>query len=68
MFEELPNGPASRLLRLSSIARAVWQKDVRLYNILISKSELARSHVFLVGDEPRIIDPICLRSSLGMQK
>ena len=26
MFEELPNGPASRMIRLSSIARAVWQK------------------------------------------
>ena len=57
MFEDLPNGHTSRLLRLSSIARAVWQKDLKLYNILVNKSELARSHLVLVGDEPRILDP-----------
>ena len=57
MFEDLPNGHTSSLLRLSSIARAVWQKDIKLYNILIIKSELARSHLVLVGHEPRILDP-----------
>ena len=57
MFEELPDGQTSRLLSLSSIARAVWQKDIKLYNILVRKSEPARSHLILVADEPRIIDP-----------
>ena len=33
MFEDLPNGHTSRLLRLSSIARVVWQKDLKLYNL-----------------------------------
>lgn len=56
MFEDLPNGHTSRLLRLSSIARTVWQKDLKLYNLLVSKSELARQHLVLVGGEPRLFD------------
>ena len=54
MFGDLPNGHTSRLLRLPSIARMVWQKDAKLYHLPISKSELARQHLVLVGGEPRL--------------
>jgi len=56
MFEDLPNGPTSKLLRLSSISKAVWQRNVYLFNLLVGKSELARQHLVLVGGEPRLVD------------
>ena len=46
----------SRLLRLSSIARTVGQKDLKLYNLLKSKSGLARQHLVLVEGEPGLLD------------
>jgi len=57
MFESVPNSKVSVLIRLSSISRAVWSGDMRLYNIITSASQLARHHLHLVGGIPALRDP-----------
>ena len=47
MFQEHPLGKHSKLLRLGSIAKAVWTADHRLHKILISASDLASQHLVL---------------------
>ena len=49
MFEHEPNCKGAKLIRLGSIARAVWSGDLGLYNILVSKSEFARDCLVLSG-------------------
>jgi hypothetical protein len=44
------------LLRLSSVARAVWSRDMRLYTILITSSQLANDHLHLEGGMPALRD------------
>lgn len=68
MFEDLPSGHISRLLRLSSSARTVWQKDLKLYDSLVSKSGPARQHLVLLGEEPRLFDSNVFEEQSGEAK
>jgi hypothetical protein len=56
LFETLPNSPACTLLRLSSIARAVWSSNIKLYGLLVQHSELARFHLCISGGIPSLSD------------
>ena len=62
IFNEHPNGKHSRLLRLGSIAKAVWTRDSRLYKILVSSSDLARQHLVVSEGD------ISLRNSIVFEE
>jgi len=57
MFEQHPDSKAAVLLRSSSIARAVWSADLKLFNIITRESQLAREHLQLVGGVPSLRNP-----------
>ena len=59
LFEIDPHSNSSRLLRISSISRAVFTKDANLANILLKHSQEARTHMEIDGDGlPAIKDHI----------
>jgi len=57
MFECAPESKVATLLRLSSISRAVWSGDLKLYNILVHESQLGRDHLCLLGGIPTLRNP-----------
>jgi len=67
LLVEDPLSPDNRLLRLSSISRAVWQQDYKLAGILTKESELGRSHLLVGSDGISLRDPSgfeeCFRSA-----
>ena len=46
-FNEHPAGKHSKLVRLGSIAKAVWTADRHLSNMLMSSSDSARQHLVM---------------------
>lgn len=67
MFEDLPSGHTSRLLGLSSIARAVGRKKSKLFDLLISSSDLPDIFFVSVGMSLGFLILMCLRTHSGRQ-
>ena len=57
LFTEDPLHHSSVLTRLSSIARCVWSRNLKLYHILTRHSQLAREHLLMEDSTPRLSQP-----------
>ena len=55
LFDSCPKSALCVLARLSSIAKAVWTKDLKLAELLINKSELAAKHVDISSGSPVLV-------------
>ena len=54
LFNEDPQHHSAVLIRLSSIARCVWSRNLKLHFTLTRHSELARQHLVLENHVPRL--------------
>ena len=68
LFLESPGSKANQLCRFGSIARCVWNKDVKLCKILTNHSELGREHLLLEDGVPCLRDPVIFEEAVRVAR
>ena len=68
LFNEDPQHHSAVLIRLSSIARCVWSRNLKLYFTLARHSELAREHLVLENHVPRLAQPEASEEAVRVTK